>query len=344
MPESRPPRPLVRPVPIDPAGKSGPTRGQAAGPGWRRSSHGLHVPSSVSLDDPQQRVYEAAALLPEYGGVTGWGALCWARARYFTGLTAGGEFRRVPLAVMHSDIRPQSGILVTTERLAPRDLTTLDGLAITTHVRSVGFEVRYAESLWRAVTVIDMAAYDDLVSLAELVAYVATLNGWTGVPQFREALALATENSWSPMETFMRFLWIVVCGFPTPLCNHAVFDRDGQHVGTPDIIDVEAGVVGEYEGPVHLEGKRRSMDLVREDAYRRLGLEYFAMVGADRANIGSTIVPRMIESRQRARFEAESARAWTVTPPSWWVPTTTVEARRALTEDQARRLLRYRTG
>jgi hypothetical protein len=302
------------------------------------------VPSSVPADEPDQRIFEASMLLPEYGGVTGWAGLHWAGARYFDGLDAAGELRPVPLAVMHSDIRGRPGILVTTERLAPRDLTTIDGFAITTHVRSVGFEMRYAATVWDAVIVIDMAAYDDLVSIEEMWVYVATLNGWTGVPQCRAALAMANENSWSPMETFMRLVWIVLCGFPVPLCNQPVFDRQGQHVGTPDILDVEAGVVGEYEGPVHLDGKRRGKDLTREAAYRRLGLEYFAMVGTDRKALATTIVPRMDEARQRARFEAESTRAWTVVPPAWWTSTTTVAARRALTGSKRERLLRYRAS
>jgi hypothetical protein len=302
------------------------------------------VPSSVSIEEPEQRIYEASMLLPEYGGVTGWAGLRWAGARYFDGTDSAGRLLPVPLAVMHSDIRGRPGILVTTERLAPRDLTTIDAFPVTIHVRSVGFEGRYAASVWDAVTVIDMAAYDDLVSLAEMRAYVATLNGWTGVPKLRAALPLANENSWSPMETFMRLVWVVMCGFPTPLCNHPLFDRGGHHVGTPDILDVEAGVVGEYEGGIHLDGKRRSKDLAREADYRRLGLEYFAMVGADRSDLSSTIVPRMVEARQRARFEAESTRAWTVVPPAWWTPTTTVAARRALTEAQRHRLLRYRAG
>jgi hypothetical protein len=173
---------------------------------------------------------------------------------------------------------------------------------------------------------------------------VATLNGWTGIPQCRAAMALVTENSWSPMESFMRLLWIVLCGFPVPLCNQPVFDRDGQHVGTPDLIDVEAGVVGEYEGPVHLDGQRRAKDLASEDGYRRLGLEYYAMVGRDRRRLGSTILPRMVEARRRARFEPESTRAWTVVPPGWWTSTTTVAARRALTGRKRDRLLRYRRG
>ena len=301
------------------------------------------VPASVPLDT-DQRIYEASMLLPEYGGVTGWAGLHWAGARYIDGTDSEGGLRPVPLAVRYSDIRARPGILVTSERLAPRDLTSIDGFAITTHVRSVGFEMRYAATLWQAVIVLDMAAYDDLVSIEEMCDYVATLNGWTGVPQCRAALSLAHENSWSPMETFMRLVWVVICCFPMPLCNQPLFDLAGRHVGTPDILDVEAGVVGEYEGPIHLDGRRRARDLVREDAYRRLGLEYFAMVGADRTRLASTVEPRMVEARQRARFEAESTRAWTVVPPPWWISTTTVAARRALTEGQRDRLLRYRAG
>jgi hypothetical protein len=304
----------------------------------------MHVPSWVPADDPDQRVYEASFLLPEYGGVTGWGALRWAGAKYFDGLTPNGQLRPVSLAVMHSDIRPRPGILVTSERLAPRDLTTFDEVAITTHVRSVGFEMRYAENLWRAVVALDMAARDDLVSIIEMWAYVATLNGWIGVPQCRAALALGDENSWSPMETIMRLYWVLVCGFPPPLCNRPIFDLVGQHVGTPDILDVEGCVVGEFEGEVHLNRRRRGKDLEKEAAYRRVGLEYFAMVAADRRSPDFTIVPRMIETRQRARFEAESRRQWTIEPPPWWTPTTTVAARRALSDRQRERFLRYRVG
>ena len=40
---------------------------------------------------------------------------------------------------------------------------------------------------------------------------------------------------------------------PRPLCNVPVFDRFGQHIGTPDLLDPVAGVVGEYDGALHLE-------------------------------------------------------------------------------------------
>lgn len=334
----------VCPVRVDPSGANGPTRKQARGPRYRRSSSGLLVPVSVDATVPAQRVCEAAARLPEYGGVTGWAGLNWGGATYLDGTNSEKTQRPVVLAVMHGEIRNQPGIVITSERLPPVDLTSWDGIAITTHVRSVCFEMRYAMNDRDAVVVLDMAMRNDLVDLAEVAAYVATLNGWIGVGRCRIALVLADENSWSPMETVMRLIWVIDLDFPRPLCNHPVFDLGGRHIGTPDMLDVEAGVVGEYEGPLHLQGERRGSDLRKEAAYRRVGLEYFAMVSADLRSPETTIIPRMAEARERARWELESRRQWTVEPPSWWTQTNTVSARRALSGRQRERLLRYRAS
>ena len=335
---------VVVPIRRDLTGKSGPTHNVVAGPQFRRTSQGFYVPASVDADDVDQRIVEAAAVLPAYGGLTGWAAMRWAGATWFDGTGRKKSKRPVVLAVMHSEIRPQPGIQVTSERLPPRDLTTHDGLGITTHVRSVCFEMRYAASDREAVVILDMALCSDLVSLAEVAAYVALLNGWIGVGRCRIALLLADENSWSAMETRMRLIWIIDAGFPRPRCNAPVFDLDGRHVGTPDLLDVEAGVVGQYEGELHLEGQRRGKDLEKEAAYRRLGLEHVTMVAADRRSPETTIVPRMQEARARALWAPEQDRRWTVTPPHWWTSTSTVAARRALSAGQQRRLLRYRAG
>jgi hypothetical protein len=44
-------------------------------------------------------------------------------------------------------------------------------------------------------------------------------NGWTGVPKARTALGFAVENSWSPAETLMRWVWKVDAERRSPLCN-----------------------------------------------------------------------------------------------------------------------------
>ena len=330
---------LFRPVPIDPAGVHGPTRAEARSKRWRRSSHGLYVLRGHYADEVDQRILEAAGVLPPFGGVTGWAALHWAGAGYFDGAGPGGQIRDVPLAVSNHDVRSQPGIRVTNERIGPRHLTTLDGLPITRHARSVGFEMRYARSFVEAVKVLDMAAAADLVSVREMWAYAtAELSGWTGVDQVRKAVGWADENSWSPMETEMRLVWMSQLRL-RPLCNHPVFDRDGRLVATPDLLDVEAGLFGEYDGDVHLDRRERSYDIRREAALRDLGLEGVTMIATDRRNIGAYL-QRVREARSRARFLPPSERAWTVEPPAWWTPTVTVAQRRALDGWQRARYLR----
>lgn len=330
---------LFRPVPIDPAGVHGPTRAEARSSRWRRTSHGLYVLQMEYADAVDQRILEAAAVLPPFGAVTGWAALHWAGATYFDGTAPGGRVLDVPLAVSDHDVRSQAGIRVTAERLGPRHLIAVDGLPLTRHVRSVSFEMRYAKDLVEAVRILDQAAAADLVSLREVWAYaVAELSGWTGVDMVRKALPWADENSWSPTETEMRLLWTAHLRLPRPLCNHPVFDRDGRFIGTPDLLDLEAGMAGEYDSDLHLDRRRRTRDIEREAAFRRVGLECVTMTAADRRDFGPYL-QRVRETRSRARFLPPEERAWTAEPPPWWTPTVTVDQRRALDEDQKARFL-----
>ncbi|WP_151084244.1 hypothetical protein [Nocardioides cynanchi] len=336
---------LVDPVRRDPAGLRGPTPKQARGRYWRATSHGLFVPADVDGSVPEQRIVEAAAVLPSYGGVTGWAALRWMGARWFGGLAPDG-LTELPiwLATAGDDIRPQPGFQVSAERLNPIELMVVDGIRVTVPVRSVTFEMRYAASVRSAVVAADMAMQADLVSPSELVDFVAGLSGWTGVPRCRAALPLTSENSWSPRETsHLRLVWVLDAGLPPPLCNVPIFDRSGRHIGTPDILDEEAGVAGEYDGALHLEGSQRARDVRREEAFRSVGLEYFTVLASD-ARDPFDVVRRMRATRARARFAAPSDRAWTVDKPPWWIATETVDQRRALSDAQRERLLRHRAG
>ena len=175
LPSLHPARPgLVRPLAVDATGEQGPTKVQARGKKWRRTSHGFYLPAEVDDSVVEQRIVEAGALLPAYGGLTGWSGLRWGGATWFDGMSGAGTTRRpVLLAVMHSEIRSQPGVQVTSERLPPRDLMMLDGLGLTTHVRSTCFEMRYASGEREAVVALDMAAASDLVSIAEVNEFAA---------------------------------------------------------------------------------------------------------------------------------------------------------------------------
>ncbi|NPC98956.1 hypothetical protein [Nocardioides sp. zg-DK7169] len=299
----------------------------------------MYVPAEVDGTRVGQRIVEAAAELTGHGAVTGWAALCWMGARWFDG----SDGRPVPLAIL-GNLRPRPGRLVCKEGIDPRDLDRVDGLPVTTAVRSVCFEARHAPDVATAVLALDMAAYSDLVSLEECRVYAQwRLRTWTGVPQLRAALILASENSWAPTESAMRLVWTGSGGMPRPLCNRPVFDTDGRHLGTPDLIDAGLGVVGEYDGKVHLSSARRASDLTREERFRAHGLEPVTMVGADLADPGAFV------ARLRAAYERASRRPtadcrWTLAQPRWWIPTETVAQRRALSDWDRERLLRHRVA
>src|SRR5262245_36999034 len=88
---------LVRPVPVDPTGRDGPTRAQAAGPRWRRSGRRLYVPTGLEMPQPEQRILEQSMRLTG-GAVTGWAAARMHRCTFFDGLRDGGRTRMpVPL-------------------------------------------------------------------------------------------------------------------------------------------------------------------------------------------------------------------------------------------------------
>lgn len=329
---------LVHPVRLDPTGAAGPTRGQARGPKWRTTSYGLRVPAGVELT-PEQRTVEAAGVLREGEAVTGWAALRWEGSVWFDGTADGTEPRDVPLVVSRH-LAPQPGLRLSQEFLAPYDIAAVDGLAITSRVRSVVFEMRYAASLGRAVEALDMACYSDLVSLAEVGAYAAALGPVTGIQQARDALAEGEENAWSPRETAMRGVWTRRAGLARPLCNVPVFSLEGVHVGTADLIDPVLGLVGEYNGALHVSGSSMAKDLRREAAFRDLGLETVTMVAADWGDLDD-FTSRLLAARGRALARTGAPR-WTVEVPAWWTPTTTVAQRRALAAWQQERFLRYR--
>ncbi len=299
------------------------------------------MPASVDPDIVEQRIVEAAAVLPRVGGVTGWASLRWQGGSWFDGRIGREENLPVDLATCYDDIRNQPGIHVIQERLGPSELIVVDGLRTTLPVRSVCLMMRYARDVRQAVAVADMAAFSDLVSTAELAAYLVRCSGWTGIPQARAALLLMDENSWSPWETWLRLVWRLDAGFPPPLSNWPIFDRAGNHVATPDLLDLESGTYGEYDGGLHLEGKQRSRDIAREGRLRNLGLEGFTILATEIPH-PEQAVQRMTDARRRARWEPESRRRWTADLPPWWTPTHTVELRRQLTARQRERWLRGR--
>lgn len=301
---------------LDPTGVSGPTRGQAAGPDWRRCGPGLYVPVDAS-EPVEQRILEQSARLNDRGGVTAWAALRWRGANFFDGTDVQGGALPIPLVTGGCTLRRGAGTSVSKEQFAPTERELVADVPCATVQRALFDEMRREGSLRQAVVAVDMSAAARLISIWLMSRYVLQRPAWTGVPLVRMALLLADENSRSPQETRMRLVWVIDAGLPVPLCNRPVFDLRGRLLGYPDLFDPVAGVVGEYDGADHKERERHRSDVAREELFRDHGLEYFAVVGGDLRDHG-LVVRRMHNARARAAFRTPERRQWTLTPPSWW--------------------------
>lgn len=295
---------------------TGPTKNQARGPNWRQTSAGMYVPSHVDETVVEQRILEQGARIKSYGAVTAWAALRWHGGTFFDGTSQGGrEPLPVPL-IVHSKLRPDARFTLTEEQLACTEWSWVDGVPVTTVQRALFDEVRRIDSVREKANAISMAAAARLISVRLFAEYVAQRNAWTGVPGVRDAVALAVDGCRSPQEFRMYLCWRLDAGLPEPLLNREVYDLDGRLIGIPDLFDPEAGLVGEYQGEDHKDGKRHRDDVEREENFRDHGLEFFEVVGGDLSR-RRLVVERMLNARRRAKFLPPESRAWTLETPPW---------------------------
>jgi hypothetical protein len=249
----------------------------------------------------------------------------------------------VPVAVgQNHPMAEQPGVVVSNAGVPPHHQMRVGGLRVTTPPRSVTYEMRRARNALEAAKVFAMAAYGDFISIEELEEFTEReLQGKTGVGTVRAARPLLTENAWSPMEVEMFHHWVVLAGCPPPLFNVPIFDLAGRHIATLDLLDPVAAVGGEYAGVVHILQAVRDHDVGREGDVRRVGIDPVTMVAADRFE-PDAFVRRLHDAYARASRRPASDRQWTLEQPDWWVDTSTVERRRALTHTQRRVALRWR--
>lgn len=313
------PSDLVAPVPQDPLGVDGPTRHQARGPRWRQTSSGLYVPADVP-ECLEQRILEQGCRIRAYGAVTAWAALRWRGARFFDGVDfTSGEILPVPLVTGGRDLRPDARVHLSKAQLAPTEREQVAEIWVTTAERATFDEVRRHRGLRQGIVDVEMTIAAGLMSIDGFRAYVESRNAWTDIGLLREVATYAGLGCRSPQEARMALVWMWDAGFPRPLCNVPIFGLDGRLIAIVDLLDVEAGCVGEYQGADHKEGERHRADVKREQDLRDHGLECFEVVGGDLQDRELT-VKRMTAARQRSRFEPSGRRNWTLRQPAWWRP------------------------
>jgi hypothetical protein len=293
---------------------SGPTRHQARRGRWIRVGPNLYVPAEVDRERPEQRAVELAARYPR-AAISGWGSLWFQAAAFFDGKGPDGVTPR-PLVVAlgpERGCRRSEAVRLTYEPRRYDDVAEVQDVMVTTPVRALFDEARRAPGWREAVVAIDMAVAAGVVTLGDITAYAAARRGWRHAGRLLEALPHCSERSESPNETRLRLVWTVDARLPEPVVNHDLVDRDGRFVCRADLLDLEAGVVGEYDGADHRSAERHTSDVRREERCRDLGLEYVKVTGLDMLDT-ARVAARLLAVRSRAEFAPPERRAWRLKP------------------------------
>ncbi|SDL50899.1 type IV toxin-antitoxin system AbiEi family antitoxin domain-containing protein [Tessaracoccus oleiagri] len=171
----------------------------------------------------------------------------------------------------HADKGPH--LRVRNTRLTDDEVTTLDGMPITTLARTVSDVARTEPLMW-GVAAADRALADGLQreSLAAAVGMHPRLHG------IRKALSVAMMASpfaESPAESLSRTN-LILAGLPAPQEQVEIFDEEGAFVARVDFLWPDHGVVGEVDGAAKygdlLEDGMTSQDAVMAEKHREAGL------------------------------------------------------------------------
>ena len=186
------------------------------------------------------------------------GAWLWSKRRAIvTGVAAsaihGAEWvdadARIELIYAHTHPYPPAGIVARNERVTDDEVTSIDGIPVTTLARTALDLGRY-QPRDRAVARLDALMRAAPFSCEEVLQLAKRYRGARGVKSLKNALPLVDGGAASPRETWLRLIYIDA-GLPKPTTQIPIFDNDGTLLRTVDMGWEDFKVVSEYDGDQH---------------------------------------------------------------------------------------------
>jgi very-short-patch-repair endonuclease len=168
-------------------------------------------------------------------------------------------------------IRKRPGLAVCQETLDPTDITRINGVQITTPLRTAFDGLRLLNGAERLV-VADALTHLELVDLHELRRYFASKRRLRNLRIGEALLDFAEPLAESPMETRLRVV-LLDGGLPKPTAQHEVRTRSGRLLGRLDLAYPEAKLGVEYDGADHWLQRReddRRRAAIREEGWEVL--------------------------------------------------------------------------
>ncbi|KMO84385.1 hypothetical protein BST22_22005 [Mycolicibacterium chubuense] len=154
------------------------------------------------------------------------------------------------------------GIVTRRERIAPGEITWIDGMPVATPARTALDLGRYLPRNI-AVAHLDALASATGVTAEEILDLTYRYKGRHGVRLCREAVELVDAGAQSPQETRLRLL-LIDKGFPPPQTQIPVIDQYGFEFAYLDMGWKDLRIAVEYDGDHH----RTDTDQYRWDARR----------------------------------------------------------------------------
>ena len=266
---------------------------------FTRVHHNLYLSATESPRDPDVRTRIAAHIAGGQAHVGGWAAARILERRALASATGGdslrlfdgiapwpgsnGELEPV-LLCMNRDakIRTPPGIRPLRSDLEPEDLVNLEGLSMTSPLRTA-FDLARTQAPWHAVASVDRLAHLGIIDLTEFNDYVRVLARRKGAPAALKIARVADRRAESPPESVTRMIWSEA-RLPRPLVNAEIHAPSGAFVARVDLLDPASRLIVEYDGAHHASASQRSRDSAREQALEELGYIVVKVTAADLAS------------------------------------------------------------
>jgi hypothetical protein len=286
--------------------------GELRGPLWEQSFPRRWAWAATDPTHPRQRALAGAAVAPDDGAVGGWAAAYLLGATQLDGSTPDpDELQPVLLCMPRVRQRPwHDGVRPFRSDLDAGDVVEVDGVPVTSPLRTAFDLARRARTVTEAVVRLDVMARDLDVSPSDVWAYAEERRRWRGLPLVRAACPLVDPRAASPQETRFRMLWMHEAGLPRPLCNWPVHDLDGHLLGVVDLLDPEAALAGEYDGSDHAAPERRALDHARQEQIEAHRLKVVRTAGPDLTRHRLRTVQRLQARHRRGRARDRNRDLW----------------------------------
>jgi hypothetical protein len=224
----------------------------------------------------------------------------------------------VPTYAQH--VAPRDGVRFVRSRFAPDDVVEVRGVRVSREVRTT-FDLMRWHGPEDALVLGDVMARWLGVDPAAVLEYARGHGRLRGVRVVRRMAPLVDPSARSTGESRLRYIWVVDAGLPVPRCNPDIVDTLGTVVGMADLLDVEIGLLGEYDGSTHRELEAHTADNSREEDFEDLGLVVVRATSLDVTRHRAKTVARLHQGRRRAVDQTwRGIRSWGWAPARPWRP------------------------